>query len=153
MNGAERYLTRKARPGKAVIWLENAALVALFLVIAALVQTAVYGYMTYGLMAAHAALAAIILAIFAVMNLLTERKRCRMHAERIVRALLQQEDGCILCDEMGKHTGVRKAADEAVRLGEKGYLTDVVLRKGCIGLADRMPEAVEEVPVTPIFKN
>lgn len=154
MNAADRYLTRKTRVSRIVVLLENTGAIALFLMMAALVYVAVYGYQVDGFDIGHLFLCLAEVVLVLPLNVITERKRARKHAQLIVEALLEQETGCVPCDELEKLCGVRKAAQRAVQLTEKGYLKDVLLRRGMICLADmapQEPEAAEEIK--PIFRN
>lgn len=151
MQGAQGYLTQKTRPGRAVRTLEKLALTGLFLLLAACVYVAVYGYMQDGLSVAHLILAAVAVVIALVMNPIAERMRRRKHAVLIVRALTEA-GGWLPCEELEAACGVRKAAQTALLLREKGYLTGVSLKKGLIGFDEALP-ADEAEEIVPIFRN
>lgn len=154
MNDAEKYLAQRTRVSTAVVLLENLAAVGLFLLMSMLVIVAVYGFQVDGLAAGHAMLCVAEVLLVIPLNLITERKRARKHAELIVDALAAQAEGRIPCDELEAVCGVRRAAQRAVQLSEKGYLTGIGLRKGYVCLMDRQAEEPEEAEdVKPIFHN
>lgn len=150
---ANAYLTAKAYPGKGRVLLENAALLALCAALLALVYVGVYGWQDEGISAAHAILLAMVAGLIALLNLLTERKRARMHALLIVHALTGSHEGHVPVKELEKQ-GLRRAEDTVNRLLDKGYLTQVIIRGEDVWLADRLPaETAPKEEIKPIFRN
>jgi len=155
----ERYLTKKCRPGKGVVALENLALVACFALFALCIGATVYVLVTYVPMVGLGGLSwqnflllipAALLA--AAMNPLGERLRARKHA-RVIVEKLQQAGGRIPADEAEAIIGVRRAAETAQQLVEKGYLTDVRLVQGCRCLGEAAPEEAPAEEIKPLFHD
>lgn len=153
----ERYLTEKCRPGRGVKLLENTASALLFLFFLGCI------YVTLGVLMVGAQfegglgvtlLLPLIPAVLALvaMNALAERIRARKHAQVIVKKL-QEAGGCVPADEAEAVIGVRKAAQTALSLVEKGYLADVRLEKGVLLLAGAEVDLPEEKPVVTLFHD
>lgn len=162
----EKYLTKKALPGKGLLLAENAALLLLFLLLAACVYgvatVVMYGARVITAIGAEAGglnwrslllLVPVILLVL-VMNPLAERIRARKHARLIVSALLKSENGALPMEEMDEACKIRGAADRAMTLVNKGYLTGVTTHKGLVCLSDRIPEEAQEPEeIVPIFRD
>lgn len=146
----EKYLTGKVRPGKGVLVMEKAALVAMTLLIGVLVHVAVYGWLWHGPGVTHLLLVALVVLLAALMNPIAERMRARKHAGLIVKAL-EKAGGSMTAEDLEAACGVHKAADTALRLVTKGYLQDVALYKGSLYLG--APEQTEEEPVATLFHD
>lgn len=135
----ERYLTKKCRPGKGVKLLENTAMILCFGLFAACVAATVFVVakaLSLGMLGWQNFLLLIPAVLLAVaMNAVGERMRARKHAQVIVRKL-QEAGRCVPADEAESLIGVRKAAQTALTLVEKGYLTDVRLAQGFLLLGD-----------------
>lgn len=136
----ERYLTEKCRPGKGVKLLENAALALLFLFFLGCIYVTVgvlmFGAQFEGGLGVTLLLPLIPAALDLVaMNALAERIRARKHAQVIVTKL-QEAGGFVQADEAEAVIGVRRAAETARALVEKGYLTDIRLEQGCLLLGE-----------------
>lgn len=157
----EKYLTKKAVPGKAVRFLDNAVLVILFGVLGAWICYVVsIGQELYeadllglvmGLLLAALILIPTILFVL-VMNPFAERLRARTHAQRIVKALLDA-GGCIPADEAEERIGVRAAADRAQALASKGYLKDVRMERGFLLLAEAEDQLPPKQEVRQLFHD
>ena len=155
----EKYLTKKACPGKAVRLLENVALLALFALLAGCVWM-----MASALTLAYASqvlswrnflplLPAAVVVL--MMNPIAERIRSRHHARVLVKALLAA-DGKIPVDDAETVTGVRRAAETAQQLVEKGYLRDVRMTQGYLCLEEAAQALDAQAPkaeVTPLFRD
>lgn len=149
----ERYLTKKCRPGKGIVLLENAAMIVGFGLFAACVVITALMLATLLPVAGIAGLSLrnfllLIPAVLLVLalNALGERMRARKHA-RVIVAKLQQADGCIPADEAESVIGVRKAADTAMALVSGGYLTEVRMEQGYLLLGDaEAPQSQKEEP-------
>lgn len=149
----EKYLTAKAHPAKGKVLLENAAVLALCAVLLALVYVGVYGWQKEGVSVAHAILLAVIAVLIVLLNLLTERKRARMHATLIVHALTGSHGGHVPVKELEKQ-GLRRVEDTVNRLLDKGYLKQVTIRGEDVWLADQLPQqTAPREEIKPIFRN
>lgn len=156
----ERYLTKKCRPAKGVKLLENAAMIIGFGLMAGCIGITAYLLMTIVQRSGVSGLSwrnflllipAILLALG--LNHVGERIRARKHAQVIVGKLMQA-GGCIPADEAEAVIGVRRAADTAQALVEKGYLTDVKMIRGVMCFADAA-EAVDAPAeeIRPLFRD
>lgn len=149
----EKYLTAKAHPAKGKVLLENAAVLALCAVLLGAVYVGVYGWQTEGVSVAHMILLAVIAALIVLLNLLTERKRARMHSTLIVHALLRS-GGHVPVKKLEKDAGMRRVEDTVNRLLDKGYLTQVTIRGEDVWLADQLPQqTAPQEEIKPIFRN
>lgn len=138
----ERYLTRKCRPGKGVKLLEKLAMAVGFALFALCIAVTVYVVATYvqsmgvtglGWQNFLLLIPAALLAL--ALNPLGERIRARKHAQVIVEKL-QKAGGVVQADKAEAVIGVRRAAETAMTLVEKGYLTDIRLEQGCLLLGE-----------------
>ena len=155
----EKYLTKKACPGKAVRLLENVALLALFALLAGCVWM-----MASALTLAYASqvlswrnflplLPAAVVVL--MMNPIAERIRARHHARVLVKALLAA-DGKIPVDDAETVTGVRRAAETALRLVDRGYMQQVRMTQGFLCVAEVAAELDAQAPaqeVKPLFRD
>ena len=152
----DRYLTDKTRPGKGVRMLENMALVVCFglfgccvlgtvLIVMTATQYGAPGWQNFLLLVPA-------LLLTAVMNSITERLRARKHAKVIVEKL-QQAGGFVRADEAESLIGVRRAAENAMALVEKGYLTDVRLEQGCLALGEAAALLPQKEEAKQLFRD
>lgn len=152
----QRYLTKKARPGRGVQLMENAALILLTglfaLCVWFLASMAVMAWerQLFSLKLLLPLIPAVLLAL--AMNPIAERIRARHHAQLIVKALLER-DGRIPADEVEDVTGVRRGADYALQLVEKGYVKDVRLAQGFLCVADVAEAMPPAEAVKPLFRD
>lgn len=155
----EKYLTKKASPGRMVRILENVALLVLFALFAGCIWlTATALLMAYEVKLLSwqnflPLVPAVLLAL--LMNPIAERIRARHHARVLVRALLAAE-GKIPVDEADNVTGVRRAVETALQLADKGYLCDVRMTQGHLCLeeaADALDARAPKAEVTPLFRD
>ena len=146
-----RYLTEKTKPGKGRMLLEKAVLIALFALLAIIVYVAVYGYLVDGLSMGHVIMCVPAVLLVLAMTPFTEQMRARKHAELIVRALMQADEGMPF-EELEGACGVRNAADVAMKLKKRGYLKEIYLHKGVIRLG-APPEEEEQEEIRTIFRD
>lgn len=152
----ERYLTKKSRPGRGVRLLEAAALLAGFglfaacIALVAVMAPYMWTLKTVSVKNFLPLIPAVLLVV--AMNPIGERIRARKHAGQIVKALLAAQ-GRIPADEAESVIGVRRAAETAQQLVEKGYMTDVRLVQGCLCLGDTVPESAVAEEIKPIFHD
>lgn len=134
----ERYLTKKARPGKMALLAENAACLALTAGILALLLIGVAGYVMDGLvLIPHLLLLAAIAVLLWLLSRLTERKRARKHASVIVSALLT--GGSMPCEELENLTRVNRVHQRILDLTSQSYLTGVTVEKAVARLTGHAP--------------
>lgn len=153
----ERYLTEKCRPGKAVKLLENAASALLFLLFVGCIYVTLMVVMLGAQMEGGLGvmlLLPLVPAVLAVvaMNAVTERIRARKHAQVIVNKL-QEAGGFVQADEAEKVIGVRRAAQTALTLVEKGYLTDVRLEQGFLLLVGAEAQLPRKKEAKQLFRD
>lgn len=155
----ERYLTKKCRPGKGVKLLENAALVVGFGLFALCIAVTAYVVVTYvqsmgvgGLGWQNFLLLIPALVLALEMNPLGERIRSRKHAQVIVEKL-QKAGGFVHADEAETVIGVRRAAETAMALVEKGYLTDIRLEQGCLLLGEAEAQLPRKEEAKQLFHD
>lgn len=152
----DKYLTPKTTPGKIVQILENMALLIIFtgfaLCLYLLGAALLLAYETKALSWRNL-LPLIPAALLALaMNPLMERIRFRHHA-RVIAKALAEADGKIPADEAEAVIGVRRAADTALQLVEKGYLRDVQLTQGFLCGAEVAANMAPAQEIKAIFKD
>ncbi|MBR3764583.1 MAG: hypothetical protein IKK57_08580 [Clostridia bacterium] len=155
----EKYLTKKACPGRAVRILENVALLALFALLAGCIwMTASALTLAYRaqLISWRNFLPLLPAAVVVLMmNPIAERIRARHHARILVKALLAA-DGKLPVDDAEAVTGMRRAAEMAQQLVEKGYLRDVRMTQGYLCLeeaAQALDALAPKEEVKPLFRD
>ena len=155
----EKYLTKKACPGKAVRILENLALLVLFALLAGCIWM-----MASVLMLAYEVkllswqnflplVPAALLVL--LMNPIAERIRARHHARVLVKALMEAE-GKLNVDDAETATGMRRAAETALQLAGKGYLQGVRMTRGHLCLAEAADALDAQAPkeeARPLFRD
>lgn len=155
----ERYLTKKCRPGKGMRLLENAAMVVGFVLFALCIAVTVYVVVTYvqsmgvsglGWQNFLLLIPAALLAL--ALNPLGERIRSRKHAQ-VIAEKLHKAGGFVQADEAEAVIGVRRAAETAMALVEKGYLTDVRLEQGCLLLGEAEAQLPRKEEVKQLFRD
>lgn len=151
----ERYLTARSLPNRKVQWLEKIYLALLFLPMAACAYVAYHYYMLYErLHTQHIYLLAAILLIGLAMTPVAERLRARLHARKIVRALVKSPEGGVHVDDLDAASGFTASARTLQSLLEKGYVQDVAIANGTAWLTDCMPEtAVQKTEVKQLFHD
>lgn len=151
----ERYLTKKSLPSRKTEWLEKIYLTLLFLPMAACAYVAYYYYMLdERLHMQHLYLLAAILLIGLAMSPVAERLRARLHAKKILRALMESPEGGVPCDGLDAASGFTASARTLQSLLEKGYVQEVCIVNGTAWLKDRMPEtATQKVEVKQLFHD
>lgn len=141
----ERYLTKKSLPSRKTEWLEKIYLTLLFLPMAGCAYVAYYYYMLdERLHMQHLYLLAAILLIGLAMSPVAERLRARLHAKKVLRALMESPEGGVPCDGLDAASGFTASARTLQSLLEKGYVQEVCIVNGTVWLKDRMPETTTQ---------
>lgn len=138
----ERYLTKKARPGKMALLAENAACLALTAGVLVLLLIGVAGYVMDGLvLIPHLILLGMIVLLLWLLSRLTERKRACKHASVIISALLT--GGSMPCEELENLTRVNRVHQRILDLTSQGCLTGVTVEKAVARLTAHAPAQPE----------